>query len=299
MVLPSLLGAGHLFGSATSLYNTASKKRKLTPTPAFDTLDNAYHAPDTSSTSEEGPRSAPHASISRSAQTKVSDQELAEASASPSTASGAHSAHVAADSPSEAYAGLSIHSNELAPAPEGPGMNQGREDPLSLASDDEQVADTTRAARSSSPAKRRASAMEDGHMDVEQPGSDVQLAQTNGHTTSTNTHTHTREASVDMLTASASGSASTDPSSVSETPADQEMDDVAEAPPIDEQVDQIMAELRAMPEDGQVGYVMASAWLNRVLARSKDKDTHGPYDKEVLEGDIGPIDNSSILPARE
>ena len=313
-----MTGAGHLFGSA-SLYKTASKKRKVTPTPAFDTVDNAYHAADTSFLSEGDSRTAPHASDPRTAKVSAalagtaaethSDHHLAEASASPSTASAAHVsraaayAHAAVDLPSEAYAGLSIENNESA-LEEGPGMNQGREDPLSLGSDDEQVAgsratDTKRDTRSSSPAKRRASAMEDGHMDVEQSGSDARKAQTNG-TSKSSSKQHTREASVDMLSGSGnSGSASTLPSSVSETPADEEMDDAEDIPSIDEQVLTILEEMGKDIEDGAKGYLVATAWINRVLARSSQKDDHGPFSKDVLEGDVGPIDNSPILLDRE
>jgi ubiquitin carboxyl-terminal hydrolase 4/11/15 len=92
-----------------------------------------------------------------------------------------------------------------------------------------------------------------------------------------------------------SGAASTDPSSVSETPQDQDMEDVADTPSVDEQVDTIMREMSVQLEDNMVGYVVSSAWISRVLARSSQKDDHGPYAKDVLEGDVGPIDNSSVL----
>jgi hypothetical protein len=138
--------------------------------------------------------------------------------------------------------------------------------------------------------------MEDSHMDV--AGS----ANTNG-TTSTSSKTsskqHTREASVDMLTTNGnSGSTSTAPSSVPE--ADEEMEDAQEeVPSIDEQVNIIMREMSVQLEDGMVGYAVASRWINRILARSSVKNDHGPFDKDILEGEVGPIDNSSIFPNRE
>lgn len=283
-------------------YNTASKKRKLTPTPAFDTLDTAYHVSDITVIENEDS----HTSASRSS-TKVfanhlhSDhQHPAEASTLPGTASGARdlgtATVVAVGSPSDAYAGLSIEPSE------GPGgMIQGQEDPLSLASDDEQVADsastkTQRDVRSSSPAKRRASAMEDSSMNGAGPASTNGTASTSSKTSSKQ---HTREASVDMLTTNGnSGAPSTAPSSVPE--ADEEMEDAQEElPSIDEQVNIIMKEMTVELEDDMVGYAVASGWINRILARSSNKNDHGPYDKNILEGEVGPIDNSSIFPDRE
>lgn len=71
-----------------------------------------------------------------------------------------------------------------------------------------------------------------------------------------------------------------------------------ELPSIDEQVKIIMERMvddQADMRDGDVGFAISTAWLNRVLARSSQSDAHGPYEKSVLEGDIGPIDNAAIL----
>jgi hypothetical protein len=129
-------------------------------------------------------------------------------------------------------------------------------------------------------------------------------AQQQNVSTSSSSKQHTRETSVEMVasTNGSSGAASTNPSSVSATPGDQEMEDVApeELPSIDEQVETIMRELTGeLPEEGDVGYIVASAWISRVLARSSAKEDHGPFKKEVLEGDVGPLDNSSILARRK
>jgi ubiquitin carboxyl-terminal hydrolase 4/11 len=80
----------------------------------------------------------------------------------------------------------------------------------------------------------------------------------------------------------------TDPSTV-------EMQDTPSLPSIDKQVQMVMEQVAIPSKDGDVGYVIANSWLGRVLARSSDKDSHGPYEKDALEGDIGPLDNSSIL----
>jgi hypothetical protein len=144
--------------------------------------------------------------------------------------------------------------------------------------------------------------MEDGHMDVEQSGSakseDAHVNQQPPTPSSSKTGSkqHTRETSVDMLATNGNGGeASTDPSSISETPADQDMEDAEPIPSIDEQVAIITSEMMVQLEDNMVGYVVATAWINRVLARSSEKDTHGPYTKDILDGEVGPIDNSLIL----
>lgn len=75
-----------------------------------------------------------------------------------------------------------------------------------------------------------------------------------------------------------------------------------ELPSIDDQVKTIMEQMAASqadPRDGNIGYAVSMAWLNRVLARSSSSKDHGPYDKSVLEGEIGHIDNSDILLSSE
>ncbi|KIW02119.1 hypothetical protein, variant [Verruconis gallopava] len=321
-----------------SVLKTASKKRKLTPTARLDTVPTAYNAPDTAYNAPDTPSRQrlanerpqtrqpqlpppPHRlSSPRAPQSPVAvasdasrlplDQPFAETAASPgraaptaqlSRSSGliSSAATTSVDSPSEAYAGLTLDSAET--PLDTTGMNQD-----TAAS----PSDTEREIRSTSPAKRRASAMDDDHtMDMEQPAS-MQPRDVNSSDDSSNrpptpssskgsSKQHTREASVDMLATTNGNSAatSTDPSSISETPGDQEMGDAAEVPSIDDQVMTIMQEMAGQPEDGDVGYLVAVAWINRVLARSSQKDDHGPYDKETLEGDVGPIDNSSILPS--
>ena len=64
-------------------------------------------------------------------------------------------------------------------------------------------------------------------------------------------------------------------------------------PSIDAQVDQVF-ELTVQPvKDGQKGYVISMPWLKKVLARtSKYADR---ADKESLESELGPVDNSDIV----
>lgn len=66
-------------------------------------------------------------------------------------------------------------------------------------------------------------------------------------------------------------------------------------PTIDVQITQIMSLLQKQLIDGQKGFVVATAWLQRVLARSSEHAGSKDYDKEASEGEVGRIDNSSIV----
>jgi ubiquitin carboxyl-terminal hydrolase 4/11/15 len=177
--------------------------------------------------------------------------------------------------------------------------------------------------RSLSPAKRRAAEMddetaveEDGHMDLD--GNATPLH--NGHSkkedgsiqspespsSKATSDREMRDVSVDLMlrgpqgdsnlleqikssSNSSAASVATDPSSVSAIVLDKDL------PSIDQQVATIMQHLAVEMRDGDIGYAISVSWLNRVLARSSERENHGPYEKDALEGDVGPIDNSSIL----
>ena len=110
---------------------------------------------------------------------------------------------------------------------------------------------------------------------------------------------HKREASVDMLaqdldpqsttssTSSTSGGEGTSSASSMPTSAD--------VPSIDEQINEVegLAKQESMRE-GQKGYIVATKWLNRVLARGTKGMTSDKFAKEVREGPIGPVDNTGI-----
>ena len=93
----------------------------------------------------------------------------------------------------------------------------------------------------------------------------------------------------------ANGNASTGPSSIAATPGPKDMDVAVDIPSIDEQLNIIKRQIMASLEDGAVGYAVSASWISRVFARSSEKEDHEPYEKDVLEGDVGPLDNSSIL----
>jgi len=66
-------------------------------------------------------------------------------------------------------------------------------------------------------------------------------------------------------------------------------------PSLDEQVRKITEITNTSEQkDGQKGYAIAINWLNRVVSRTTER-MHEGFPKELREGDIGPVDNSSIV----
>ena len=65
-------------------------------------------------------------------------------------------------------------------------------------------------------------------------------------------------------------------------------------PGIDEQVAHIQSLLNTPLEDGSKGFIVASKWFNRVVARTESANKKD-YDAGMLQGEIGKIDNSSIV----
>lgn len=68
----------------------------------------------------------------------------------------------------------------------------------------------------------------------------------------------------------------------------------AAVPSLDEQVRQITEIAKKPAKEGDKGYAVAQAWLDRVHSRTSD-GLHGGFTKELREGEIGPVDNSSIV----
>ncbi|KAE9973495.1 hypothetical protein EG328_004395 [Venturia inaequalis] len=206
-------------------------------------------------------------------------------------------------SPSEAYAGLCLDSVEEPPAETTARMSAGtsRRDSLSRGKNGATSSNTSAAnvngdgaegtrSRSQSPAKRRAQEMEDGNVTDKVEQMDVDASTTplqNGPFSATaqsslnpSSGRETRDKSVDML-----GQAHPD-------------DPAKDLPSIDDQVKIIMEQMAASQADTRdqdIGFAVSVSWLNRVLARCSSSKDHGPFDKSVLEGEIGPIDNSDIL----
>lgn len=75
---------------------------------------------------------------------------------------------------------------------------------------------------------------------------------------------------------------------------DSDMAEAGSAPSLDEQYGEIMLLLHQPISDGQIGFIVSSRWLARVLSRTPLAKEHGPYEKEASEGSIGPVDNSFL-----
>lgn len=188
--------------------------------------------------------------------------------------------------------------------------------------------------RSTSPAKRRASEMDhdDGledaaHMDVDHIATGVQdngeemqsvlpispSSSQSGDRNSRKIATGDEYAARDgkngsyvdsstscttPVSAQESGAATRSSSSVTVFNSDEDGKQPEQAPAvpsIDEQVQIVYQDLQGELVEGQAGVAISTAWLARVLARSSEAEHMGPFDKSTLEGEIGPIDNTTIL----
>lgn len=67
-------------------------------------------------------------------------------------------------------------------------------------------------------------------------------------------------------------------------------------PSIEEQVTHIQSLLNTPIEDGSKGFIVASRWFNRVVARTESANQKD-FDAELLQGEIGKVDNSSVVPS--
>ena len=65
-------------------------------------------------------------------------------------------------------------------------------------------------------------------------------------------------------------------------------------PSIDDQIARV-SKLAQMPmQDGQKGYIISKDWLARVLARGTQTHMNGKVSKDLMEGEIGPVDNTGL-----
>jgi len=67
-----------------------------------------------------------------------------------------------------------------------------------------------------------------------------------------------------------------------------------DVPTLDEQVAIITQLCSGIPKAGEKGYLVATEWLQRVQSRTTE-GLHGDFGKHFREGEIGPVDNSSIV----
>jgi ubiquitin carboxyl-terminal hydrolase 4/11/15 len=65
-------------------------------------------------------------------------------------------------------------------------------------------------------------------------------------------------------------------------------------PTIEDQVTHIQSLLNTPVEDGSKGFIVASRWFNRVVARTEGADQKN-FDADMSQGEIGKVDNSSVV----
>jgi ubiquitin carboxyl-terminal hydrolase 4/11/15 len=182
-----------------------------------------------------------------------------------------------ASSPSEAYANLSLESADSSMTDSSERTRVG--------------SDQRTSHRASSPAKRLHSDMDDaGGMDVDAPAISNSRR---GSGTSSPRPTKPLPAAAGQRSARATSVEMADAPNDSASP---EGASPADLPSLDEQVAQVMAISGAELEEGQEGYVVSEAWLERVWARTTEGKTRPKeYSEEATQGPIGPVDNSGLV----
>ncbi len=111
---------------------------------------------------------------------------------------------------------------------------------------------------------------------------------------------HKRETSVDMVAQeldpqSATSSTSSMSGGDGAASSASSMPTSADVPTIDDQINQVQRLVQqGSMREGQKGYIVATKWLNRVLARGTDGAGSEKYGKEAREDAIGPVDNTGI-----
>jgi ubiquitin carboxyl-terminal hydrolase 4/11/15 len=266
-------------------FTTASTKKRKTATAAQTSSQQAGQR-NASPSSNEGtpvasPRSSPHPSTSPPPRflpphMKEAVKEASQENSSSTPSVRGEQIATGASSPSEAYANLSLESADSFMTDSSERTRAG--------------SDQRTSHRASSPAKRLHSDMDDaGGIDVDAPATS---SSRRGSGTSSPRPTKplpaaagqrsARATSVEMADAPSDGT-----SSEGASPAD--------LPSLDEQVAQVMVMSVAELEEGQEGFVVSSAWLARVWARTTDgKARPKDFKPEALEGPIGPVDNSGL-----
>ena len=140
--------------------------------------------------------------------------------------------------------------------------------------------------RSSSPAKRRASAMESestGFKIKELSKDDQKSKEDSSNLRSTSS---SKKASSSLPNRNITTSMSFD-SSASETE--------GRLPSLDDQIRLVMELHVKEYEDNQKLFVISNKWLARVFARTTEGLASGLHEKDALEGEIGRVDNSNIV----
>ena len=140
--------------------------------------------------------------------------------------------------------------------------------------------------RSSSPAKRRASVMENESARSKSKGLNNGDQNSGGDSGMSHPDISSKKASSGLPDRNISLSTSVSPLASA-------IED--ELPSLDDQVKSVM-ELHAKEyEDTQKLFIISNKWLARVFARTSEGLSSGSHGKDALEGPIGKVDNSNII----
>ncbi|KAH3203006.1 hypothetical protein KXV64_008724 [Aspergillus fumigatus] len=256
---------------------------------------HSLHPPSDSSSLPPNPRPSSTSGSNRSRSPSVSpspryipahlqEEVLGTAARSPTP----ESASSAADYPSIACAGLTLHSDTMT-------------DMSGSDKKDGSVPPTGGDVRSSSPGIKRSAPNADQDVDMDLGSTEKRFVSLTHHTDA-----------MDITTAEGNSNGSSDnsgsdnvyptPSSMSTFTASTatRRESKAQAsisshdlPPIDDQVAQVTCTMAQPLKEKQKGYLVSMSWLKRVLSRSS---THADKaDKSAAEGEIGPVDNSDLV----
>lgn len=258
-------------------------------TPARDTSRDRRHSPNVG-TGVGSPRSSPHPSASppRYLPPHLHDEVLP-TDTSDAGSSTARDTYTGASSPSEAYANLTLDSRE--------GSAPASERARTTAQPDQRPPP-----RSSSPAKRLHSDMDDDTPNPDNAASSRNSRQASPRTTKAaataaaipTPQRSARATSIEMVDApNNSGSSETD---VSNAGSSATSPDQSNLPSVDEQVARVMGMMDGRLQDRQEGYVISEKWLERVWSRTSENVSRPQeFAKDATLGPIGPVDNSELV----
>lgn len=282
------------------------KKRKLAPfatlarpqQASFDTELYDARRSETRTSSSPRPQTASEAP-SPSDSTRPSPPEAFKAAILPPHLQQEVAAAAAAESPSGAFAEVTIDSGDSVD------MSGGENERDASMRPEAEAAEHVEIQRAASPAKRSAGEMEGVTRSEGDAGRDGNMSR-DGDVTMTN-GTETQDTLPNSLATSAQGTMSTNTSATSfqseelppysaedtNPPASQNGSSV---PSLEDQVSQVHRLAQTPLQHGDRGYVVSNKWLARVLSRTNEGRASTEYSKEAREGDIGPVDNSDIVP---
>lgn len=155
--------------------------------------------------------------------------------------------------------------------------------------------------RAASPAKRSAGEMEGNARDQPDSNEDVAMAGTSNDLYDQDTGANSAATSVQgTITSNTSATSfqSDDPPPYSADNGDQwKVTGGTPAPSLDEQVQEVKNLLLEPINHGDKGCVVSVQWLHRVMSRTTENQHSTNFSKASREGEIGPVDNSDIVPA--